>query len=75
MKIESSGWATIESAPHDRPVIVWGSQRIPAPDAPQFAAIARFDDTLGWVSYDPTDHMVFQLDPTHWLPVPPPPTS
>jgi hypothetical protein len=26
MKIDPSGWATIDSAPRDRQVIVWGTQ-------------------------------------------------
>jgi hypothetical protein len=73
--IESSGWARIDTAPRDGSrIVVWGTQS-GLPDSKPFAAIASFDDISGWVAADPTDNMRFQLIPTHWLPLPPPPTD
>jgi hypothetical protein len=74
MKIDPSGWATIDSAPRDRQVIVWGTQT-GLPNSKPFAAMAHFDGACGWVASDPNDKMLFQLNPTHWLPVPPPPAN
>jgi hypothetical protein len=69
MKIDPSGWATIDSAPRDRRIIVWCTQT-DLPGSNRFAAMAEFDSAMGWVSSDPTDNMKFQLSPTHWLPLP-----
>jgi hypothetical protein len=74
MKIEASGWATIDSAPRDQRIIVWGTQT-GLPDSKPFAAMAQFDSGLGWVTSDPTDNLKFQLRPTHWLPLPSPPAN
>lgn len=74
-QIESSGWAKIGTAPRDGSrIIVWGVQT-GLPGSKPFAAMASFDNTLGWVTNDPTDSMKFQLSPTHWLPLPSPPTN
>ena len=75
MKIEPSGWATIDSAPKNGArVIVWCTQT-GLPGSKPFATIAHFDGACGWAASDPNDKMLFQLNPTHWLPVPPPPAN
>lgn len=71
MSIES-GWADIASAPRDREIIVWATQ-FPHTEKP-FAAMASFDDGgLGWVAKSLPDGAFFQLQPSHWLPIPAPP--
>lgn len=70
MSIES-GWSDISSAPRDRAIIVWATQT-PHNEKP-FAAIAFFDTGLGWVAKSLPDGALFQLQPTHWLPIPIPP--
>lgn len=74
MEINEAGWATIESAPRDQRIIVWGTQT-GMPGSKPFAAMAEFDTGLGWVSSDPTDNLKFQLSPTHWMPLPTPPLN
>ena len=67
-------WAAIVSAPRDRPIVVWTTQTTLTDEKP-FAAVARFDEIMGWVTNDPNGNMLFRLIPTHWLPLPPPPQS
>jgi hypothetical protein len=74
MEINEAGWATIDSAPRDQRIIVWGTQT-GMPGSKPFSAMAEFDTGLGWVSSDPTDNLKFQLSPTHWLPLPTPPRN
>jgi hypothetical protein len=69
MKIEPSGWATIESAPRNGcRVTVWGKQPFDGPDILPYAAMAVFHAAKGWIVTDPNDGMEFQFNPTHWLP-------
>jgi hypothetical protein len=74
MKIEESGWATIDSAPRDgTEVIVWGGLRATVPGGRPFAALAHHNNVEGWVArIFPGSNDRIYLNPTHWLPQGPP---
>lgn len=70
MRIEASGWATIESAPHDGSrVTVWGKQPLDGSQIAPYAAMAVFQAERGWIVTDQNDGMEFHFNPTHWLPI------
>ena len=75
MKIEDSGWATIESAPRNGSRLILWATKFPLIQTP-FAVMGRFDDGLGWVADPPDEQMgLIQVQPSHWLPLPPPPSN
>lgn len=68
-----TGWALIASAPRDgTKLILWATH---SPVQKAFAVIGFFDEPLGWVTEGLEGQGLVQLQPTHWLPIPPPPKS
>lgn len=65
--VEGMRWRPIDSAPRDEDVLLFD------PSADFWPLLARWEDEEcfepGW--YTPTAHQVFE--PTHWMPLPPPP--
>jgi hypothetical protein len=72
MRVESSGWASIDSAPRDGTrLILWATY---SPVGKPFAVMGFFDDSgLGWVAESLVSQELVQLLPSHWLPLPTPP--
>lgn len=60
-------WQDISTAPKDgTPVLVSSPRWL-------IADVGMIDGSGLW--YDPGDGSVFQPQPTHWMPLPPPPTK
>ncbi len=80
----SDGWMPIESAPRDgTPILAWslgyGARetkmgRYPE-GSPGYAVWARGDGPLnyGWVWIEEKHNSAHTWNPTHWMPLPPPP--
>lgn len=68
--VEGMRWRPIESAPKDQTDVLLFD-----PNADWWPLLARWEDEEplqpGW--YTPTVHQVF--DPSHWMPLPPPPVK
>lgn len=63
----AGGWMPIETAPKDDPIIV-------APTKRMGICVAMNDSRDGWVT-ETCSEWVSIYTPTHWMPIPPPPTS
>jgi hypothetical protein len=77
-----SEWQTIETAPNNRAILIfypYGGRYKDHPAAPDgFIYVARwldFDDKPGGTWVDATDSNEIGTDPSHWMPLPEPPTA
>jgi len=60
-------WQPIETAPTDQPILVYGAKRL-------HWAVAAYTSRDGWQVETCSDwHSIYP--PTHWMPLPEPPTT
>jgi len=71
-ELAATGWQPIDAAPKDGTEVLAAAPRFNNPDIGSFQVVARFQDGL-WVAG--SEEQPYQIwPPTHFRPLPPPPT-
>lgn len=83
-ELEENGWLPMESAPKDQEILVYGGQydsdlsdpvNLYLPMLVKYEKGYREEDEGSWVAVHTCYYNVTALNPSHWMPLPKPPTK